>query len=79
MQQLLALGETLREARRTLDAGKMREAGRQQVMEATDYWRGAFCLLEDDLNVTWSTPRAKGVPGRKTDVAGAAWLCRLGE
>ena len=51
------------------------------VMEATgDYWRGAFYLLEDDLNVILvNAAHAKGLPGRKTDVSDAAWLCQLGE
>jgi transposase len=51
------------------------------VMEATsDYWRGAFYLLEDALNVMLvNAAHAKGLPGRKTDVADAAWLCQLGE
>lgn len=40
------------------------------VMEATgDYWRGAFYLLEDDLNVILvNAAHAKGLPGRKTDL-----------
>jgi transposase len=40
------------------------------VMEATgDYWRGAFYLLEDCLNVMLvNAAHAKGLPGRKTDV-----------
>ncbi|MEV6949912.1 IS110 family transposase [Streptomyces sp. NPDC051172] len=51
------------------------------VLEATgDYWRGAFYLLEDCLNVILvNAAHAKGLPGRKTDVADAAWLCQLGE
>ena len=51
------------------------------VMEATsDYWRGAFYLLEDELNVMLvNAAHAKALPGRKTDVADAAWLCQLGE
>src|SRR6266849_10353252 len=51
------------------------------VLEATgDYWRGAFYLLEDALNVILvNAAHAKGLPGRKTDVADAAWLCQLGE
>jgi transposase len=51
------------------------------VLEATgDYWRGAFYLLEDDLTVMLvNAAHAKGLPGRKTDVADAAWLCQLGE
>ncbi|MGW7825043.1 IS110 family transposase [Streptomyces puniciscabiei] len=51
------------------------------VLEATgDYWRGAFYLPEDCLNVILvNAAHAKGLPGRKTDVADAAWLCQLGE
>jgi transposase len=51
------------------------------VMEATgDYWRAAFYLLEDELNVCLvNAAHAKGLPGRKTDVADAAWLCQMGE
>ena len=47
------------------------------VLEATgDYWRAAFYLLEDDLNVMLvNAAHAKGLPGRKTDVCDAAWLC----
>jgi transposase len=51
------------------------------VMEATgDYWRGAFYLLEDCLNVILvNAAHAKGLPGRKTDVSDAAWLTQMGE
>ena len=43
-------------------------------------WRGAFYLLEDDLNVILvNAAHAKGVPGRKADVCDAAWLCQMGE
>jgi transposase len=51
------------------------------VMKATgDYWRRAFYLLEDCLDVILViAAHAKGLPGRKTDVADAAWLCQLGE
>ncbi|HZE16917.1 MAG TPA: transposase [Mycobacterium sp.] len=40
------------------------------VLEATgDYWRAAFYLLEDDLNVMLvNAAHAKGLPGRKTDL-----------
>ena len=50
-------------------------------MEATgDYWRGAFYLLEEGLNVILvNAAHAKGLPGRKTDVSDAAWLCQMGE
>ena len=51
------------------------------VLEATgDYWRGAFYLLEDCLDVILvNAAHAKGLPGRKTDVCDSAWLCQLGE
>jgi transposase len=51
------------------------------VLEATgDYWRGAFYLLEDVLNVILvNAAHVKGLPGRKTDVSDAAWLCQMGE
>ncbi len=41
------------------------------VMEATgDYWRGAFYLLEEGLNVMLvNASHAKDLPGRKTDVS----------
>jgi hypothetical protein len=40
------------------------------VLEATgDYWRGAFYLLEDCLNVMLvNAAHVKGLPGRKTDL-----------
>jgi hypothetical protein len=43
------------------------------VMEATgDYWRAAFYLLEDELNVSLvNAAHAKGLPGRKTDADAA--------
>ena len=51
------------------------------MLEATgDYWRAAFYLLEDVLNVILvNAAHAKGLPGRKTDVSDAAWLCQMGE
>ncbi len=40
------------------------------VMEGTgDHWRGALV----------NAAHAKGLPGRKTDVCDAAWLCQMGE
>jgi transposase len=52
------------------------------VMEATsDYWRPFYYLLEDlpGVEVLLVTARhVKTVPGRKTDVADATWLARLG-
>jgi hypothetical protein len=40
------------------------------VLEATgDYWRGAFYLMEDCLNVMLvNAKHVKGLPGRKTDL-----------
>jgi transposase len=39
-----------------------------------------FYLLEDCLNVILvNAAHAKGLPGRKTDVSDAAWLCQMGE
>jgi transposase len=51
------------------------------VMEATgDYWRSPYYLLEDGFDVDLVNARqAKALPGRKTDVADAVWLCQLAE
>ncbi len=51
------------------------------VMEATgDYWKPIWHLLEDDFELMLVNARdVKQVPGRKTDVSDAAWLCRLAE
>jgi transposase len=51
------------------------------VMEATgQYWRGVFYLLEEAVDVVLVNPaHVKGLPGRKTDVLDAVWLCRLAE
>lgn len=51
------------------------------VMEATgQYWRGAFYLLEEAMETILVNPaHVKGLPGRKTDVLDAVWLCRLAE
>jgi transposase len=51
------------------------------VMEATgDYWRAPYHLLEDALSVHLvNAKQAKAMPGRKTDVADAVWLCQLAE
>lgn len=51
------------------------------VMEATgDYWKPFYYLLEDG---PWqlmlvNARHARNMPGRKTDVADAAWLAQLG-
>lgn len=52
----------------------------QVAMEATgSYWRPVWYVLEDaELEVLLCNARhVKNVPGRKTDVADAAWLARL--
>ncbi len=51
------------------------------VMEATgDYWKPVWYLLEEDFELMLVNARhVKQVPGRKTDVSDAAWLCRLAE
>jgi transposase len=53
----------------------------QVVMEATGvYWKPVWHVLEDDFELTLVNARhVKQVPGRKTDVSDAAWLCRLAE
>src|SRR3954453_18900226 len=50
-------------------------------MEATGgYWRPVWHILEDDFELTLCNARhVKQVPGRKTDVSDAAWLCQLME
>jgi len=51
------------------------------VMEATgDYWKPIWHLLEAEFALMLVNARdVKQVPGRKTDVSDAAWLCRLAE
>jgi transposase len=51
------------------------------VMEATgDYWRSPYYLLEDAVEVALVNARqVKALPGRKTDVSDAVWLCQLAE
>ena len=51
------------------------------VMEATgDYWKPIWHVLEDDFELMLVNARhVKQVPGRKTDVSDAAWLCQLAE
>ena len=48
-------------------------------MESTGvYWKGPFYLLEDQLEVWLLNARhLKAVPGRKTDVQDAEWICEL--
>ena len=51
------------------------------VMEATGvYWKPVWHVLEDDFELILVNARhVKQVPGRKTDVQDAQWLCRLAE
>jgi len=51
----------------------------QVAMEATGvYWKPVWAVLEDDVELLLVNARhVKQVPGRKTDVSDAAWLCQL--
>ncbi len=53
----------------------------QVTMEATGvYWKPVWAILEDDFELLLVNARhVKQVPGRKTDVSDAAWLCQLAE
>ncbi len=50
-------------------------------MEATGvYWKPIYYLLEDDFELWLLNARhLKNVPGRKTDVQDATWICQLVE
>jgi transposase len=49
------------------------------AMEATGvYWKPVWYLLEDDFQLLLcNAAQVKQVPGRKTDVSDAQWLCQL--
>ena len=51
----------------------------QVAMEATGvYWKPVWAILEDEFDCLLVNARhVKQVPGRKTDVSDAAWLCQL--
>jgi transposase len=51
------------------------------VMEATgDFWKPVWHILEADFQLVLVNARhVKNLPGRKTDVGDAAWLCQLAE
>jgi transposase len=68
VQGLLALRDWLKAHRIT-----------QVAMEATGvYWKPVWAILEDDFDCLLVNARhVKQVPGRKTDVSDAAWLCQL--
>src|SRR6266851_231335 len=52
---------------------------RQVAMEASGvYWKPPWAILEDEFDCLLVNARhVKQVPGRKTDVSDAAWLCQL--
>ena len=52
---------------------------KQVVMEATSvYWKPVWAVLEDRFELMLVNARAvKQVPGRKTDIKDAQWLCQL--
>jgi hypothetical protein len=44
------------------------------------YWQPVWHMLEDDFELTLCNARhVKNVPGRKTDVSDAQWVCQLME
>ena len=53
----------------------------QVMMEATGvYWKPVWAILEDEFELMLVNARhVKQVPGRKTDMSDAAWLCQLAE
>jgi transposase len=53
----------------------------QVAMEASGvYWKAPWAMLEDEFECLLVNARhVKQVPGRKTDVADAVWLCQLVE
>ncbi len=53
----------------------------QVVMEATGvYWKPVWAVLEDEFEcLLVNAAHVKQVPGRKTDLSDAAWICQLAE
>lgn len=49
------------------------------AMEATGvYWKAPYYVLEDDFELLLVNPQhVKNLPGRKTDMTDAGWLCEL--
>ena len=49
------------------------------AMEATGvYWKPVYYLLEDDFELSLvNAQHVKNVPGRKTDLKDAQWVCQL--
>jgi len=64
-------------------AGQLHELGvTLVVMEATDYWKPVFYLLEAEGFTCWllNARHVKNVPGRpKTDKLDAVWLAKVAE
>jgi len=79
-QEVRRFGSTTRELLK-LRGWLTEEMATEVMMEATgQYWRGAFYLLAEAMDVVLVNPaHVKGLPGRKTDVLDAVWLCRLAE
>jgi transposase len=52
---------------------------RQVAMEATGvYWKPVWAVLEDSFDLTLVNARhVKALPGRKTHIKDAQWLCQL--
>jgi len=57
------------------------DGAQQVVMEATGvYWKAPWAILEGEFACMLVNARhVKQVPGRKTEVSDAAWLCQLAE
>src|SRR5262245_32740432 len=51
----------------------------QVAMEATGvYWKPVWAVLEDDFELILANPReVRHLPGRKSDLIDARWLCQL--
>src|SRR5947209_3240914 len=74
-------GRVLDDGRGASDAAGLAEGAwiTQVAMEATGvYWKPVWAVLEDDFELLLVNARqVKQVPGRKTDVKDAEWLCQL--
>ena len=78
-----ARGRVQDDRARAVGAPRLAKAHRvtQVTMEATGvYWKPVWHVLEDDFELVLVNARhVKQVPGRKTDVSDAVWLCQLAE
>jgi transposase len=77
-QELAAFQTTVRGLLALRDWLKAHRAS-QVAMEATGvYWKPVWAILEGEFDCLLVNARhVKQVPGRKTDVSDAAWLCQL--